>query len=488
MDALSSALAWRAKALRLRKLQAEAASQTTRRCTSPLLDFIPAITPRFTQPAHLAPLVRLLEQAERGPVRAVVSVPPRHFKTETVLHFIAWALARHPDWPLAYASYAADIAYSKSRQARDYARAAGVRLREDAEAVKEWRTTDGGGLIATGVGGPLTGHGARILIVDDPVKNREEAESAILREKTHQWFTSTATTRVEPDGSIFVVHTRWHPDDLAGRLERDAEVRWTVVNLPAVRMDEDGEHALCPTRWPLDALRARRSEVGEYDWHSLYQGQPRPRGGQLFREPARYESPSLSGARIVIGCDPAASAKTHADYSVAVVLAGTGQGAELRADILEVVRLQVEVPRLVEVLRELQAKWSAPLYVEAVGGFKAVPQMIRALGAAKQNGHFSPALRVEEIEPRGDKFTRAQPAAAAWNEGRIRVPVSAPWLPVFLDEVGGFTGVSDVHDDQVDALAHAFTALAASEAPALPRSDGPLLGWRTSAPDEDDDD
>jgi hypothetical protein len=157
-------------------------------------------------------------------VRACVSVPPRHAKTETVLHGIAWLLRRHPDWPVAYVSYAADIARSKSRQARDYAARAGVTLRDDSAALHEWRTPAGGGLLATGVGGPLTGHGVRLLIVDDPFKNRSEADSPTVRETVHGWFTSTAMTRVEPGGSVLVVHTRWHPDDLIGRLLRGDRV------------------------------------------------------------------------------------------------------------------------------------------------------------------------------------------------------------------------------------------------------------------------
>jgi hypothetical protein len=165
---------------------------------------------------------------------------------------------------------------------RDYAKRAGITLRDDSAALHEWRTPDGGGLLATGVGGPLTGHGVKLLVIDDPFKNREEADSALVRQKVYDWFTSTAMTRVEPGGSVIVVHTRWHRDDLIGRLARDEEVHWQVVNLPAIDASRDGDGSLWPERWPADALEVRRHEVGEYDWQSLYQGNPIARKGRVY--------------------------------------------------------------------------------------------------------------------------------------------------------------------------------------------------------------
>jgi predicted phage terminase large subunit-like protein len=408
-----------------------------------LLNFITRISPQYSAPRHLQPLVDVLDAAERGPVRALISVPPRFGKTDTVLHAAARWLRRFPGDTVAYASYAADIAHSKSRLARDHAIKAGVQLRGDSNAVHEWRTTSNGGMIATGIGGPLTGHGAKLLIVDDPFANRQEAESAIKRQAVHDWFNSTALTRLEPKGSVLVVHTRWHGDDLIGRLEREGG--WQVINLPA--LDELGV-SLWEERWPATVLEERHVLVGEYDWASLYQGRPRPRGGALFANATRYDTPELAGARIIIGVDPAASEKTYADYSVAVVLAVHGRGATMRCDVLDVMRAQLEIPKLIARLRELQTRYpGAPMAVEAVGGFRAVPQMLRSV---------DPLLNVTEIHPATDKFIRAQPVSAAWNAGRVRIPVSAPWVAAFLDEVQNFTGVRDAHDDQVDALAHAW--------------------------------
>ena len=410
-----------------------------------LLEAIPRVSPRFEPPCHLAPVVDLLERSRREPVRGLVSVPPRHGKTELISHGLAWLLDVDPRRTHAYVTYAAQVAYSKSRAIRDYARSLGVAIRADAEALHEWRTPERGGLLATGIGGPLTGHGVDgVLVVDDPTKNREEAESAVLREKTFGWFTSVALTRIEPRGSVIVVHTRWHEDDLIGRLA--GEEGWEYVNLPAV---DPAGMALWPSRWPVDELDKKRRAVGEHDWYSLFQGDPRPRGGRLFGDPARFEAgSSLAGWRIVIGVDPAASEKTHADYTAIVVLAVMGSAEQLVARVLEVVRVQAEIPAVCDRLIELQGRWGAPLVIESAGVGVAVPQMLRRI---------APKLHLVEVKPRGDKFVRAQPLAAAWAQGRVLVPLSAPWLGDYLHELGSFTGLGDRHDDQVDATAHAFT-------------------------------
>lgn len=245
---------------------------------------MPRITPAFAPPTHLAPLVAVLERIAAGErVRAVVSVPPRHGKTELLLHALAWLLARHPGWLLAYVSYAADFARSKSRQARDYALAAGVALRADSAALHEWRATGGGGLLATGVGGPLTGHGVKLLAVDDPFKNRSEADSPAIRHKVFEWFRSTAITRVEPGASALIVHTRWHRDDLIGRVLRSEELReagpWENVLLPAI--GPTGA-ALWPERWPLAELALRRLEVGEQEWEAQFEQNPVQRRGLVW--------------------------------------------------------------------------------------------------------------------------------------------------------------------------------------------------------------
>lgn len=428
-----------------------------------LVDFVRLLSPTYTPPRHLLPLANLFSRAEREAVRACVSVPPRHGKTETILHGIAWFLLRHPDKTIVYVTYADDLAESKSRKARDLAKLAGVPIRKDATKVSEWRTIHGGGLIAAGRKGQITGKGADIFIFDDPIKDREEAESPTIRDSVWDMFTSTAMTRVEPGGSVIVNGTRWHPDDLIGRLMGRQEVRYEYINLPA--LDENG-NALWPDRWPREAMEERRREVGEYDWASLFMGQPRPRGGRVFDEPARYVFPDVEGARILIGCDPAATSKNTSDYSVIAVLCAKGWGIEQVTDVIDVWRGQVEIPVLVDKLLEYQKHWQAPVAIEAVGGFKAVPQMLNRM---------NPAVRIIPVQTTVDKFTRALPVAAAWKDGRVRLPQRAPWLRDFLNEVLSFTGAGDKHDDQVDALAHGFNAISRMVAPDARHADAQRL-------------
>jgi len=422
----------------------------------PLLDFVPALTPKWKAPQHLATLTELCERARREPVYACISVPPRHAKTETILHAIVQWLVEEPGVPVCYASYAAKFAEGKSRLARDYAGNAGLSLRADARALNEWITVDGSLVCAVGRGGPITGRGFRRIVIDDPFKNREEADSKLIRDRLYEWFTSTVMTRLEPGGSVFVVHTRWNPDDLIGRLEGEAAKfvasngeeghPWESFSLPA--FDEQTGEALWPERYDANALRRIRAIVGEYDWHSLYQQSPRPRGARVFGAPTRCDRPRLDGARLVIGVDVAITAKTQADHTVAVVLAVHGYGADMTADVVEVVRMQAELPEVCERLESLQQTYGCELVVEASGVGKAVPQTLLAT---------NPNLMIAEVYPTADKFTRAQPWASAWNTGRVRVRANCDAdTAEFIRVHSQFTGVADKEDDDVDAGAHAW--------------------------------
>lgn len=410
-----------------------------RRSRPGLLDTIVQLTPAFRRPSHLEPLARMLERAVREPVELVVSLPPRHAKSETLLHWIAWALSRDPTLTFAYISYAADFAATKSRRARLLTERAGVRL--GLKVTDElWETAHGGSVKSTGILGQLTGEGFRVIVVDDPIKNREEAESPTYRRKLYEGFTSDVYTRRDPRGtSVIVVQTRWHPDDLVGHLISDG---WDSINLPAI--DEAGR-ALWPEAWPLEALEKIRETVGEYTWASLYQGQPRPRGGALFHGATYTNIIPVRGYRPALGVDLAYSAKTHADYSSCVVLARVGT----QLHVMDVQRRQLSAPDFASILRGVKERYPGiPTRWYCAGAERGIADLLKTLG-----------VHVEAVQAHGDKFTRAQPVAAAWNAGRILVPQSAPWAKDFVDEVTTFTGLGDAHDDQVDALAAAYDLL-----------------------------
>jgi predicted phage terminase large subunit-like protein len=279
------------------------------------------------------------------------------------------------------------------------------------------------------------------MLVDDPHKGRAEAESSARREDVWEWFNDDALSRLEPHGSCIVTQTRWHTDDLAGRLIAKG---WEVINLPAI--DDQGK-ALWPERYPVDRLLEIQAAVGEYTWASLYQGQPRPRGASVFRDAHYYSELPKHSFSVCIGVDLAYTARTYSDHSVAVVMLE----CEGRFYVVDVVRRQVEAPRFAEVLGELQQQHGQPRTVGYLGGTE--------IGVA--DFMVSQGVDFEALPARADKFVRAQPVAAAWNAGKILLPnTSPPWLEAFLAEVCGFTGVRDAHDDQVDALAGAFDGLA----------------------------
>lgn len=420
-------------------------AQRTHGMPEPLAAFIPRLSPTYATPHHLAPLLDVLDATRSAPCRVVVSTPPRSGKTETLLHFVAHTLAAHPDRTIGYATYAASLARSKSRRARLLAGRAGVSLAPDMANLDEWRTVAGGGLLAGGVGGQWTGHGVNGLIVDDAVRNRVEAESALMRERTWEWFNDVAYTRLEPGASVVVVMARWHPDDLAGRL---IDQGWDEICFPA--LSDDGA-ALWPERWPVSELHKIKAQVGAYTWASLYQGQPRPRGGSVFHDAYFYDRLPADGYQEAIGVDLAYSARTHADYSVAIL----GRLVADRLYLTSVLRHQVQAPQFAAALRELSGGSRVRILALVSGTEKGTIDFL----AREPYG-----VRITGAAATGDKFSRAQPVAAAWNEGRVLVPRPTdahpvPWLDDFLSEVCGFTGISDIHDDQVDALAALYQVL-----------------------------
>jgi predicted phage terminase large subunit-like protein len=421
-------------------------------------DFMRRVTPRFPLPQHLLPLIRKLEEASYRPIRLVVCMPPRHGKSISLLHSIAWMMRRWPQLKHSYATYGQDFSRSQSRALQRIALDAG--LRTVIANVDNWTIHGGGCVYATSIGGPLTGKGINgLAIIDDPFKDREEAESPVIREKVWEWFTDVLCTRLEPGASIVVVQTRWHADDLAGRLLSGSSAeKWDSITLPAIN---DAGEALWPEQMPLESLEILR-KTNAYSFASLYMQSPVPRGAAVFREPATFtlRNWQRDGYRLVVAVDPAASAKTHADYSVALVLAMRGHAEQSEARVVDVLRAQQTVPDFVRSVVRLREKWgqTVPVVVEAVGGFAAVPDLIREI--APSMAKYVVAMKsTAEVKMSSDKYTRAQPVASAWNDGRVMVPSDAPWANSFVSEVLAFTGLGDPHDDQVDALAHAFNSL-----------------------------
>lgn len=407
-----------------------------------LMQFIPMVSPRFTAPLHMAAYVDVLQRAARERVFIVVNAPPRHAKTETTLHFIVQCLKLIPGIRIAYASYAADFSFKQSNKVAEYARRAGLTFSVKRQEL--WVADNGSEAYWTSIGGPLTGYGVDLLIVDDPVKDRAQAESPLIRDRAYDWFNDVAFTRLEGriSGSAVVMQTRWHHDDLAGRLIAQG---WDNINLQAI--NDKGE-PLWPEQKPLKELEEIRKQIGEYSWASLYQGQPIPRGASVFGEPTYYDELPKNGVRISIGADFAYTSKTYSDYTAAVVLY-EHQGSYYVADVW---RDRIEIAKAKPRIMAMQAKHPGKITAFVAATEEGVIEFLKS----DRNGTTGRLTNVQSVRATTDKFTRAQPVAAAWEAGRVLVPRNAPWLGAFLQELQLFTGLGDKHDDQVDALAGAF--------------------------------
>ncbi len=423
-----------------------------------LMAFIPALSPRLQSPLHLADLVDVFEKTVRGETkdgRYCVSVPMRHGKTYTTQNMLAWALMQDPTKELFYLSYGASFAQKSSRRARSLALAAGVQLSTDHNTIGEWITTDGGGVLATGIEGEIAGRGADIIIIDDPIKSRLVAESADERNKAAD-FVEEAISRLNPGGSVFMVSARWHVDDPSGQLLRTGE--YTHIHKRAI--EDEGlptERALWPEKRPLEVLKRTRwgssmkpggaGGVGEYNWYSWYQGEPRPPDSSLFRGSPSVFSTLPDGCAFAIGLDLGFT--VNGDASAGVVLA---RGPDGTVYVVCVETCHRTAPGVAEMVAGLKRRYaSASMFMYYSGAERGTLDLLT---------EFPYHLDIIGVPARYNKYARAMATADAWNGGRIRVPAVASWdVGALVNEAVNFTGGDGETDDRVDALVAAFDAL-----------------------------
>lgn len=446
-----------------------------------LLEFIPAISPKYDQPIHLArkppdgevSLIEALQGVIDGTIkdgRFVCAIPVRHAKTLTILHAIALILARDPSKEIMYISYGANFAQRNSRKARRFFVEAGGLISKDHNTIQEWVTEDGGQVLATGIDGEFTGRGADVIFVDDPIKNREQAMSSIVRDVAGDAI-EELETRLNPGGSIFIIAARFHEDDPSGRqLKKTREAietndeyapRWVHIHHRAI--EDEGlptERALWPEKRPLPVLKRSRAAVGPYLWAANYQGEPRPPGDTLFGTPGRYDPDQLpAGLQIAIGADLVYVAGKK-DRGAIVVL---GRLDDLYYVLwAEAFRLRIDHAR--QRMRFIMGRWPGAQAFSYVSGVERGPIILLASDATNP-------VTIHPMNARYNKLVRATPMIEWWNgepdvalgtyktPPRILVPMRAPWLAEFLGEYSSFTGADDGLDDLVDAGVSAFDAL-----------------------------
>ncbi len=441
-----------------------------RRARSGLVAFTEGTFPQYRAERVHHHIAARLEAVLRGECsRLIIVAPPQHGKSELVsVRFPAFWLGNRPDDPVILASYGADLAYSKSRRAREIVESTeyqalfpGVRTRRDSRAVNSWELAPPyrGGLIAAGVGGPITGHGALLGIIDDPVENWEQAHSDVYREKIWQWYKGTFRTRIWEGGAIVLIMTRWHEDDLAGRLLAEQAEQWEVLHLPAVSEGEgdplgrpEGE-PLSPERFSREALAQIEQDVGSQVWSAEYQGRPSPLEGNMFKREAVGELLKAAPAAMTrwIRYWDKAGTENGGDWTAGVLFGRCGN----LYIVLDVVRGQWSAATRKQVMHQT-AQMDAAQYPGMEVWVEQEPGSSGKESAENTIADLA-GFAVHAETSTGSKVIRANPLSAQWEVGNVKL-LEGAWNKVYLDEMSAFP--NGVHDDMVDASAGAFAKLA----------------------------
>jgi len=398
----------------------------------------------------------VVESISTGSGRLIVSLPPRHGKSELLSHWVpVWFLETWPGANVILTSYEADFAASWGRKVRDTIQAnqkeLSVRVSELSSSASRWNTVQGGGMVTAGVGGPITGRGGDLIIVDDPIKNWMDAQSETVRRSLVDWFYSTLYTRADPGATIVVIQTRWHILDLAGELLARNPVDWKEVKLPAIAEVNDplgrqpGE-ALCPERFSVEALLKIKESMGTMMFSALYQQSPAPPQGSTFhREWWKFYEVEPEFKAVVQSWDCGYELREDSSYSVCQIWGVAENGFYL----IHQFRDRLEYPDLLRTVKLLAERFSPDLVLieyQASG---------RSLVQDLYNNTRLPIKAVKTT--RESKQIRAGLVTPLIETGRAFLPRNARWVSDFLYELTVFPAGN--YSDQVDALSQALIFL-----------------------------
>jgi predicted phage terminase large subunit-like protein len=449
----------------------------------PLLDLIPRLTPHHRRPTHLATWCELIERASNEPIRALCSIPIRHFKTESTVHGIVYLLLRHPTWRIIFLTHSAEAANKWGKRIRQIAEATPIGPSKNWSTIAEWRNEVGGGVVVMSADQSRIGYDCDALIADDPL-DEHGANDPKVRESVDEAI-SLYTARCMKDGKrgpVLIVASRFHPDDPIGRRTQRTAVEWHYVCHSAL-IDEGlaTERSFAPDVWPLDELKATRAELAERDpseriWWAQFQNVPKPIGTDLFREPARYARLPEWSFRLAYGADLAFTAGATSDYfaMVAAKIMGT------TIYILEVQRHKLDAHLIESTAKSMIARWgghgddqvTGAIYSYMSGPEVGLARLMRERG-----------LPFIILPARYNKLVRAQKTIKRWNDGLIQVPTSGPWVKGFLHRVACFRGNDhDEGDDEVDALVSLVDGSGGGAAGGRPRTLGKSYAGGISGP------
>ena len=431
---------------------------------------------RYCDAQHHRVIAAALEEVETGNIpRLIITMPPRHGKSELASRrFPAWFMGKDPYRQMIFSTYNEEFAQDFGRSVRETMRTPvfqqvfpGCKLRTGSQAADRIQTEEGGLCVFVGRGGSLTGRGADLLVIDDPIKDREEADSKATRDKMWAWFTEVAMTRLMPGGRVVIIMTRWHEDDLIGRLtdqsnpcfNKEEAQNWKVLALPAIAVDDDpmkrkvGE-ALWPERFPLSSLNQIK-RLNSKGFSALYQGQPTPDDGDYFKRDwiKTYDAGQLPNRlRIYAASDHAVSTAQDADKTC-LIMVGVDEDDNIWV-LPDTWWRKAQTDIVCDAMLDLM-KRHKPLMWWAERGHitKAIGPFLR-----KRMNEESIYCAIDEVVPVKDKQSRAQSIRGRMAMGKVFFPRFAHWWTSAENELLKFPSAR--HDDFVDALAHIGSGLA----------------------------
>lgn len=387
-------------------------------------------------------------------------MPPRHGKSELASRrFPAWCLGRHPEWEFIAASYNSDLAADFGREVRNIIASEeyglvfpGVALAADSQAANRWHTNAQGSYVAAGIGTAVTGRGARIFLIDDPVKDKEDADSTIVQKRAWDWYQSVAITRLTADGAMILIQTRWNVADLGGRILAATGKEWDVLALPAIR--EDGS-ALWPERYGLPQLEGIRNTIGTRNWSALYQQSPVPEGGGEFQRSwcRHYQKNDGGDCSRYILVDPAGRKNSTSDYTSMWVV---GLGSDGNYYVLDMLRDRLNLTERGDALFRLHRKWK-PLEVryERYGMMGDIEHFTERM--ERENYRF----HIVEVAGTVSKEARIRRLVPLFERGRVYLPmhhhytdsdhITRDMVHTFIEEEL-LSFPAGAHDDMLDAL------------------------------------
>lgn len=443
--------------------------------------------PAYMSSAHMDLVIEHLENLERGEItNLAIFMPPRHSKTfHASERFPAWFLGRNPRANVISIGYSQDLANTVSRKVRDLVSDDSwpfdVRIRDDASAVEQWITNKGGVYMAAGVGGPITGKGFNLLVMDDVIKSRADIDSLAKSDKLYVWFNEVVLTRAMPGNLVrkLIVSTRWSDLDLPSRILADSPEPWTVLRLPALSEGEDKDplkrqegEALWPSAFPKERLEQLRESLGSKSFSALYQQQPVPEDGTAFQSDwlsQRFDS--IPAVEIMVPAEPSlfklpGTMRVIERPAVAIQAVDASWGMGTSSDFSAIVTVRYDGWNFY-VTDCYRARLSHPDLVKAiVAKYRehkpraVIIEKAQAGIAALQSLQLHQRVPVYGVPPRGSKEARVDSVLPLFEAGRVKFARNAPWLETLLDELLRFPNAS--HDDCVDALVYCLMALTES--------------------------